>query len=80
LKAGALTAQILFIAMGFNGLGHHKDTIKAAIQVQYNQMNWLNSLFGTMGALGFLKISIALSLLRLSKSKWYSISLWGLIG
>ena len=31
-------------------------------------------------AFGFLKISIALSLLRLSRGKWYKRGLWSLIG
>jgi hypothetical protein len=47
--------------------------------VIFNQAGWYESVIATIFALGLLKISIALFLLRLGNSKWCSRSLWTLI-
>ncbi|KAK4665161.1 uncharacterized protein QC763_510700 [Podospora pseudopauciseta] len=62
-----------------NGYGQHTDTIprdrwKILLEAQFFQ-----SVIEASFAFGFLKISIALSLLRLSRGKWYKWILWGLI-
>lgn len=46
----------------------------------FGELNFFQTLFSAMTALGLLKISIAFFLLQLSTSKWYSRSLWGLVG
>ena len=69
-----------FIVQAFHGLGHHSDTNAKADTVIYSQAGWFQSVVSATFALGFLKLSIAFTLLRLSKSKWYSWSLWGLVG
>ncbi|KAL2255487.1 hypothetical protein VTK26DRAFT_3251 [Humicola hyalothermophila] len=62
-----------------NGFGRHQDTIppwefRILIQAQF-----LQSVIEACFAFGFLKISIALSLLRLKTGNWYKWILWILI-
>jgi hypothetical protein len=71
---------ICFILQGQYGLGKHQDTILPPDMVEFNKLAFVQSLVSAMGALGFLKLSIALSLLRLSKYRWYSRTLWMLFG
>jgi hypothetical protein len=76
----ALGGWICLAIQGYHGLGRHTKTIsKYDLQV-YSKIGFFQSLISAIGALGFLKISIALFLLRLSKNKWYTRSLWALIG
>lgn len=72
--------MLCFILQGYFGLGRHADTISTADTTTFNHIAFFQSLISAMGALGLLKISIAFSLLRLSTNKWYSRSLWALIG
>lgn len=72
--------MVIFIIQAFYGLGRHKDTISKPDQVFFSKVGFFQSIISAIAALAFLKISIALSLLRLSKNKWYSRSLWALIG
>ncbi|KFA68492.1 hypothetical protein S40285_05386 [Stachybotrys chlorohalonatus IBT 40285] len=46
----------------------------------FRRYSWVYSLTAPIIAYSILKISIALSLIRLSRSKWYSWTLWGVIG
>lgn len=46
----------------------------------FDHIAFWQSIISAIAALGLLKISIALFLLRLSSNKWYSRSLWALIG
>lgn len=46
----------------------------------FDQIAFTQSIISAIGALGLLKISIALFLLRLGKHNWYSCSLCTLIG
>ncbi|TQN71843.1 Satratoxin biosynthesis SC1 cluster protein 4 [Colletotrichum shisoi] len=71
--------MVIFIIQGFYGLGRHKDTISRADQVFFSKAGFSQSIISAIAALAFLKISIALSLLRLSKNRWYSRTLWALI-
>jgi hypothetical protein len=76
----ALGGWICLAIQGYHGLGRHMKTIsKHDLQV-YAHIGFFQSIISAIGALGFLKISIGLFLLRLSKNKWYSRSLWALIG
>ncbi|WYZ44851.1 hypothetical protein EsH8_VIII_000167 [Colletotrichum jinshuiense] len=72
--------MVVFIIQAFYGLGKHKDTISTADNVMFQKVGFAQSITSAIAALAFLKVSIALSLLRLSKNRWYSRSLWALIG
>ncbi|KAL0944829.1 uncharacterized protein CTRU02_202716 [Colletotrichum truncatum] len=71
--------MVVFIIQAYYGLGKHKDTISKADYVIFAKVGFFQSIISAIAALALLKISIALSLLRLSKNKWYSRSLWALI-
>ncbi|KAK1978452.1 hypothetical protein LZ30DRAFT_784144 [Colletotrichum cereale] len=71
--------MVIFIIQAFYGLGKHKDTISKPDQVFFLKVGFFQSIVSAIAALAFLKISIALSLLRLSRNKWYSRALWALI-
>ncbi|KAK1990895.1 hypothetical protein LX36DRAFT_663814 [Colletotrichum falcatum] len=72
--------MVVFVIQAFYGLGKHKDTISRPDQVVFLKVGFVQSIVSAIAALAFLKISIALSLLRLSRNKWYSRTLWALIG
>ncbi|KAF2025180.1 hypothetical protein EK21DRAFT_46145, partial [Setomelanomma holmii] len=76
----ALGGWLCLILQGYHGLGRHTKTISKKDLVIYDKIGFFQSIISAIGALGLLKISIALFLLRLSKNKWYSRSLWALIG
>lgn len=63
-----------------NGFGRHIETIPRAQWVKLLEAQFFQSVIEASFAFGFLKISIALSLLRLSRGNWYNRILWGLIG
>ncbi|WQF80705.1 hypothetical protein CDEST_05719 [Colletotrichum destructivum] len=71
--------MVIFIIQGFYGLGRHRDTISKPDQVFFSKVGFFQSIISAIAALALLKISIALSLLRLSKNRWYSRTLWALI-
>ncbi|KAH7083570.1 hypothetical protein FB567DRAFT_604586, partial [Paraphoma chrysanthemicola] len=71
---------ICFVVQGYYGLGRHTKTISKEDLVTFEKISFIQAIVSAIGALGMVKISIALFLLRLSKSKWYSCSLWTLIG
>ena len=68
------------ILQGYHGLGRHTKTISKKDLQTFDKIGFFQSMISALTALGLLKISIALFLLRLSKNKWYSRSLWALIG
>jgi hypothetical protein len=63
-----------------NGYGRRQVTIPWANFVIVLEAQWFQSVVEACFAFGFLKISIALSLLRLSRGTWYKWILWCLIG
>ncbi|KAK3305600.1 uncharacterized protein B0T15DRAFT_555880 [Chaetomium strumarium] len=63
-----------------NGYGRHIDTIPRSEFSKLMEAQFYQSVFEAAFAFGLLKISIALSLLRLSKGSWYHRILWALIG
>ncbi|KAF2825008.1 hypothetical protein CC86DRAFT_468265 [Ophiobolus disseminans] len=75
-----LGGWICFIVQGYHGLGRHTKIISSGDLIAFDRIGFFMSLLSALTALSLLKISIALFLLRLSKSKWYSRSLWALIG
>lgn len=71
---------IIFIIQAHYGLGKHQDTILPADYQIFQHAGFWQSIISANGALMWLKISIALGLLRLSQKKWYKWSLWATIG
>ncbi|EAQ92106.1 hypothetical protein CHGG_00341 [Chaetomium globosum CBS 148.51] len=63
-----------------NGYGRHIDTIYPKEFLTLLEAQFYQSVVEASFAFGFLKISIALSLLRLSRGSWYNRILWILIG
>ncbi|KAK4187866.1 hypothetical protein QBC35DRAFT_383892 [Podospora australis] len=63
-----------------NGYGQHQDTIPPPKFLVLLEAQFFQSVIEASFAFGFLKISIALSLLRLHRGKIYKWILWSLIG
>ncbi|KAF4899282.1 hypothetical protein CGCF415_v010555 [Colletotrichum fructicola] len=75
----ATVGMVLLIMQGIRGMGKHQDTLSDADVTEIMQLSfYLSNISGVAGR-SLLKISIALSLLRFSRSRWYSRSLWALI-
>ncbi|KAK0625158.1 heterokaryon incompatibility protein-domain-containing protein [Bombardia bombarda] len=74
---GGLVAWVLGCK---NGYGRHQDTIDQQQFVVLLEAQFVQSVVEASFAFGFLKISIALSLLRLHRGRWYKWILWGLVG
>jgi hypothetical protein len=77
--AGALLGMICVIIQAPKGLGRHRQTINDDDFVKLRLLNWIYSLFSVIISFSVLKISIALSLLRLSRARWYLYSLYALM-
>ncbi|KXH52105.1 hypothetical protein CNYM01_00436 [Colletotrichum nymphaeae SA-01] len=76
-----LPAETDLVERAQYGLGKHFSTIdKKYDYVVFNHVAFWQSIISAAGALMFLKVSIALSLLRLSKTGWYKWALWSTIG
>ncbi|KAK4221612.1 hypothetical protein QBC38DRAFT_428846 [Podospora fimiseda] len=73
---GGLTSWIIACN---NGYGRHQDTIPRSTFIVLVEAQFFQSVIEASFAFGFLKISIALSLLRLSRGKRYKWILWALI-
>jgi hypothetical protein len=65
---------------GYHGLGRHSKIVAKTDLITFEKISFFQAIISAIGALGLLKISIALFLLRLSKNKWYSRALWAIIG
>jgi hypothetical protein len=72
--------MITFIIMSQYGLGRHRQVISDEDHAYFRRVAWVYSVTTPVIAYSILKISIACSLIRLSRSKWYSWTLWGLMG
>ncbi|KAK1471827.1 hypothetical protein CTAM01_16427 [Colletotrichum tamarilloi] len=71
---------ISFVIQAQYGLGKHFLTIdKKYDYIVFNHVAFWQAIISAAGALMFLKVSIALSLLRLSKTGWYKWALWSTI-
>jgi hypothetical protein len=71
---------VLWTIVCRSGYGRHMDTISRSDFLTLLEAQFFHSIVEATFAFGFLKISIALSLLRLSRGSWYNRILWGLIG
>ncbi|EUC43007.1 hypothetical protein COCMIDRAFT_101999 [Bipolaris oryzae ATCC 44560] len=79
---GALGGWICFILQGNHGFGRHAKVVSKEDMEEFTHIGFFGSIISAIGALGLLKISIALFLLRLKNNnmwKWYSRCLWALI-
>jgi hypothetical protein len=68
------------VLQGYYGLGRHSEAVSKQDRITFEKISFFQAIISAIGALGMLKISIALFLLRLSQNKWFSRSLWALIG
>lgn len=64
------------------GLGRHSDTVPTRDKVAFTQLSFVQSIVPLIGGIGFLKIAIALELMKLKgiAMAWYHAILWSLIG
>ncbi|KAH7305210.1 hypothetical protein B0I35DRAFT_483981 [Stachybotrys elegans] len=70
---------VTFILQGYHGLGHHLLTLEVSDLLNITKLGFIQSLIVQMLSIGLLKISVALSLLLISQSFWYTCSTWALI-
>ncbi|TKW51625.1 hypothetical protein CTA1_9368 [Colletotrichum tanaceti] len=75
----AVAGMTIFSVQAFYGLGKHTLTILEEDMVVMRRSSFFQSIISSIAGLALLKVSIGLSLLRLSRSAWYSRSLWALI-
>ncbi|KAH7324194.1 hypothetical protein B0I35DRAFT_475460 [Stachybotrys elegans] len=77
---GAFGGMLCFILGSQHGLGRHRQTIEQDDFLQFRRYSWVYSVSCAVIAYSVLKISIVLSLLPLSRARWYMWTLWGLLG
>ncbi|WDK19206.1 hypothetical protein CGRA01v4_10493 [Colletotrichum graminicola] len=76
----ALAAWICLILQIPYGLGRHFQTIAPEDRVEFERITFWKTVISDGVAMGLLRISLAISLLRLGKDlKWYRWSLYGII-
>ncbi|KAL0781262.1 hypothetical protein CaCOL14_002597 [Colletotrichum acutatum] len=75
----AVAGMTIFSVQSFYGLGKHTLTIPAENIVIMRKSSFFQSIISSIAGLALLKVSIGLSLLRLSNGIWYSRSIWALI-
>lgn len=77
----AMVSWICLILQLPYGLGHHGLTIPVDRRTKFEQISFWKTVISDGFAMGLLRISMALSLLRLNKdTKWYRWSLFAVIG
>jgi hypothetical protein len=79
MQLGALAGLVCFILQGYHGLGRHSDTISKEDMTDFSHIGFWQSVISAGYAIGFLKVSIGLALLRLSTIRWYRWSLYATI-
>lgn len=72
--------MICFGIQGSYGLGKHREVILDDHFNEFNKIGFYQGMVSNLGGVGLLKISIALSLIRLAPNRWYRIVLMFLIG
>ncbi|KAK1451894.1 hypothetical protein CMEL01_06468 [Colletotrichum melonis] len=75
----AMAGMTIFSVQSFYGLGKHTLIIPAENMVIMRKSSFFQSIISSIAGLALLKVSIGLSLLRLSNGIWYSRCLWALI-
>ncbi|KAH7309796.1 hypothetical protein B0I35DRAFT_515192, partial [Stachybotrys elegans] len=78
--AGVMTilSFVTFVRQGYYGLGRHWPALTRDKWSSVTELAWFQSVTLVLGV-SLLKISLALSLLRLSQARWYTITQWVLI-
>ncbi|OHE93931.1 hypothetical protein CORC01_10830 [Colletotrichum orchidophilum] len=80
----ALGGWIIFVIQANHGLGKHYNTIAEQDYMMFQKVGFWQSIVSAGLAFMWLKLSIALNLLRLSENmtqrKWYKWTLWIMIG
>ncbi|KAF9874227.1 integral membrane protein [Colletotrichum karsti] len=71
---------VIFLIQAQHGLGKHFKTIKPDDYTIFQQCAFWSVIVSSAASMLFLKLSIALNLLRLSTSKWYQWALWAVMG
>ncbi|KDN64883.1 hypothetical protein CSUB01_09044 [Colletotrichum sublineola] len=80
LKVFRVEDALIVIAVVPHGLGRHFQTIKTEDRTKFERITFWKTVISDGVAMGLLRISMAISLLRLHKDlKWYRWSLYGLI-
>lgn len=69
-----------YIIAAHYGLGRHRLIIPKEDYKMYIKMTFIQAIVSTIGSLMFLKLSIGVSLIRLSQQKWYKRIITGFIG
>jgi hypothetical protein len=77
---GAIGGMICFILEAPRGIGRHLQTLSDEDYNMIRRLNFIYILCCVATCFSLLKVSIALSLLRLSRTRWYVYSLYTLIG
>ncbi|KAJ0164978.1 hypothetical protein CTA2_12716, partial [Colletotrichum tanaceti] len=77
----AIGGWSIFIVQADHGLGKHSRTIdKKSDYVTFQHASFWQTIISATAALMWLKLSIALGLLRLSTTKWFKWSLYAILG
>lgn len=62
------------------GLGRHYWTSTDEDAIRMQMVLFIQACIGLIPGLSFLKFSVGLSLLRLSRTNWYRYTIYGLLG
>lgn len=76
----SIATWILFVYQGVHGLGRHINFISEQDQSKISDASFWQVIISSSLGMALLKISVALNLLRLSVSRWYTLCLWSSIG
>lgn len=76
----SIAVWALYLYKGFHGLGRHIEFISNPDQSKLSEASFWQVIISSCLGMALLKISIALNLLRLSPSRWYTWCLWVSIG
>ncbi|KAF7556132.1 hypothetical protein G7Z17_g1673 [Cylindrodendrum hubeiense] len=78
MKSFGFQDAFMILSVVPHGLGHHSDTISQADIAVFNQLSFVQSIVPLMGGICFLKIAIALELMKLKSNAWawYNTVLW----
>ena len=71
---------IVILIQAHHGLGRHQDTLTEAELTIFNHASFWGNVIGIAIGTMFLKLSIAVNLLRICQNRWSTVVLWILIG
>ncbi|OHE92274.1 hypothetical protein CORC01_12443 [Colletotrichum orchidophilum] len=77
----ALTSWVCLVLQIPYGLGHHASTLPTEDRIEFEHISFWKTVLSDGVAMGLLRISMAISLLRLKRDlRWYTWSLYAVIG